>query len=50
VAVRLTAPSEPGEYVAEIDLVHEFVAWFASKGLERSAVVFHVSDRGSDDR
>ena len=50
VAVRVTAPSEPGEYVAEIDLVHEFVAWFASKGLERSAVVFHVSDRGSDDR
>ena len=51
-AVKVTAPDQPGDYVLEIDLVHEFVAWFASKGLERSAVAFHVSDRapGRDDR
>jgi SAM-dependent methyltransferase len=43
-AVEVTAPSEPGEYVAEIDLVHESVTWFASKGLEGSrAVRFRVS-------
>ena len=42
-AVRVTAPSEPGEYVAEIDLVHEYIAWFAAKGLERRAVRFRVS-------
>ena len=43
-SVELTAPSEPGEYVAEIDLVHEFVTWFAAKGLERRAVRFRVSE------
>ena len=43
-SVELTAPSEPGEYVAEIDLVHEFVTWFAAKGFERRAVTFQVSE------
>ena len=43
-SVELTAPSEPGEYVAEIDLVHEFVTWFAAKGFERRAVTFRVSE------
>jgi hypothetical protein len=43
-AVRVTAPGEPGEYVAEIDLVHEYLAWFAAKGLERRAVRFRVSE------
>ena len=42
-AVHVTAPREPGDYVVEIDLVHEFVAWFASKGLESRAVPFRVS-------
>jgi len=43
-SVELTAPSEPGEYVAEIDLVHEFVTWFAAKGFERRVVTFQVSE------
>jgi SAM-dependent methyltransferase len=42
-AVEVKAPSEPGEYVAEIDLVHESVAWFASKGLGSQRVPFRVS-------
>lgn len=42
-AVEVTAPREPGEYIAEIDLVHEFVAWFASKGMGRHCVSFRVS-------
>lgn len=30
--LRMRAPSEPGDYVAEIDLVHEGVTWFERKG------------------
>ncbi len=44
-SVNVTAPSEPGEYIAEIDLVHEFVTWFASKGLGSQPVPFRVSLR-----
>jgi len=28
----ITAPKEPGEYVLEVDLVQEQVAWFRDKG------------------
>lgn len=30
--LRMRAPSEPGTYVAEIDLVHEGVTWFERRG------------------
>ncbi|HRE49565.1 MAG TPA: class I SAM-dependent methyltransferase [Aggregatilineales bacterium] len=30
--LNLTAPRTPGTYVVEIDLVQEFVAWFADRG------------------
>lgn len=30
--LRMRAPSAPGRYVAEIDLVHEGVTWFVHKG------------------
>jgi SAM-dependent methyltransferase len=43
-AVDITAPGEPGEYVAEIDLVHESLSWFASKGMESPRVRFRVSE------
>ena len=43
IAVTVTAAWEPGEYVAEIDLVHESVRWFASKGLGYHPVRFRVS-------
>ena len=42
-SIEITAPGEPGEYVAEIDLVHEYVTWFAPKGLGRHAMLFRVS-------
>jgi hypothetical protein len=42
IAVNVNAPWEPGEYVAEIDLVHESVRWFASKGLGYHPVRFRV--------
>ena len=32
VLLTMHAPSEPGRYVGEIDLVHEGVTWFAGKG------------------
>jgi SAM-dependent methyltransferase len=32
VLVTLRAPAVPGAYVAEIDLVHEGITWFADKG------------------
>lgn len=40
VPLRVQAPGEPGEYLLEIDLVQEFVCWFAEKGspTARSAV------------
>ena len=33
VSVQLHAPLEPGHYIVELDLVHEYVAWFSSKGM-----------------
>ena len=39
----VVAPIETGEYVADIDLVQEFVAWFATKGLDRHTVSFRVA-------
>jgi hypothetical protein len=32
VPLAITAPKEPGEYILEIDLVQEQVAWFHDKG------------------
>ena len=32
VPLLITAPKEPGEYVLEVDLVQEQVAWFRDKG------------------
>jgi 2-polyprenyl-3-methyl-5-hydroxy-6-metoxy-1,4-benzoquinol methylase len=42
--VKVTAPSEAGEYIAEIDLVHEYVTWFAARRLEPRTVMFRVSE------
>lgn len=42
-AVCVTAPNEPGDYVAEIDLVHESLSWFASKGMVSRRVEFRVA-------
>lgn len=32
VPLQITAPKEPGDYVLEIDLIQEQVAWFSDKG------------------
>jgi hypothetical protein len=32
VPLAVTAPKEPGEYILEVDLVQEQVAWFSDKG------------------
>jgi hypothetical protein len=31
-SLQITAPSEPGDYILEVDLVQEQVAWFHDKG------------------
>lgn len=43
VGLRVTAPSEPGHYLADIDLVHEYVSWFAPHGLRGPRVPFRVT-------
>jgi hypothetical protein len=30
--IHITAPKEPGEYILEVDMVQEAVAWFSDKG------------------
>jgi 2-polyprenyl-3-methyl-5-hydroxy-6-metoxy-1,4-benzoquinol methylase len=40
--LTITAPGEPGDYAAEIDLVQEYVSWFASKGMQPVTVRFSV--------
>jgi len=42
VPLTVTAPSEPGNYVLEIDMVQEGVAWFASKGSKPLRAVVKV--------
>jgi len=32
--LRITAPTTPGDYVVEVDMVQELVAWFRDKGSE----------------
>ena len=32
IRLQITAPAQPGEYILEIDLVQEGVAWFKDKG------------------
>ncbi|PYS82475.1 MAG: hypothetical protein DMF67_12785 [Acidobacteria bacterium] len=32
VPLQITAPKEPGDYVLEVDLIQEQVAWFSDKG------------------
>ncbi len=38
VPLQITAPNEPGEYILDVDLVHEQVAWFHDKGSETAKV------------
>lgn len=44
--LRMRAPSEPGRYVVEIDLVHEGVTWFADRG--NGTLRFEMQVRAGD--
>ncbi len=45
VTVQVSKPVQPGQYVAEVDLVHEGVRWFSERGLRPLPLTFSV---GSD--
>jgi hypothetical protein len=38
VPLQITAPKDPGEYILEVDLVQEQVAWFGDKGSSTAKV------------
>jgi SAM-dependent methyltransferase len=42
IALEITAIDEPGEYVAEVDMLHEFVSWFAERGFSGFRLPFTV--------
>ncbi len=42
VPLQITAPKELGEYILEVDLVQEQVAWFSDKGSETAKVKVNV--------
>jgi SAM-dependent methyltransferase len=41
-ALKVTAPATAGDYVAEIDLLQEYISWFAPHGVESPRVRFRV--------
>ncbi len=42
VHLRVTAPAEPGDYLLEVDLVHEGITWFADRGARTATVALRV--------
>ncbi len=46
VPLKVQAPGEPGEYLLEVDLVQEFVCWFAEKGSSTGRATVKVSSNG----
>jgi hypothetical protein len=42
VDATLVAPTAPGDYVVQFDLVHEGVAWFAGRGAAKQLVPVKV--------
>jgi len=47
VRLKVQAPGEPGEYLLEVDLVQEFVCWFAEKGSSTGRAAVKVSSNGA---
>jgi hypothetical protein len=41
-SITVTAPAEPGDYLLELDMVQEHVAWFKDKGSPTCRVPVHV--------
>ena len=44
VPLQITAPSKPGDYILQIDLVQEMVAWFSDKGATVPRLQVKVGD------
>jgi SAM-dependent methyltransferase len=47
IPLEITAIDEPGDYVAEIDMLHEFVSWFGDRGFSSVRLPFTVVRRPS---
>jgi len=45
VAMEISAIDEPGEYIVEVDMLHEFVSWFAERGFPGFRLPFTVVPR-----
>lgn len=41
-AMKVTAPEASGDYVAEIDLLQEYLSWFSPRGIESPRMRFRV--------
>lgn len=41
--LRIDAPIEPGDYLLEVDLVHEGVSWFAERGGKTATIAMRVA-------
>lgn len=48
IPLTISIPTEPGNYVLELDLVHEHVAWFAWRGSETLKVYVQVKHTKND--
>lgn len=48
--LTVTAPSHPGSYVLEIDMLQEYVSWFKVKGSESAEVLVEVAAPGQGTR
>jgi hypothetical protein len=46
VHLKVTTPETPGQYVLELDLVQEQIAWFGDKGSQRLKLKVSVGPRG----
>jgi SAM-dependent methyltransferase len=43
IPLEIRAPNRPGDYLAQVDLVHEHVSWFAQRGFASASVSFRVT-------
>jgi ubiquinone/menaquinone biosynthesis C-methylase UbiE len=43
--LSVTTPAEPGDYVLELDMVQELVAWFVNKGSEAGKVPATITEK-----
>src|SRR4029077_20015641 len=48
VSITVTAPTRPGTYWLELDLVHELVTWFQNMGSATARIPFQVQGTGRE--